>query len=230
MSKVNLLNLSQQLLLAVKLNNGTVELRNTLQNISLQQLKNDIHSDDLKKTFWINIYNAYYLILKKEFNHQKPAIYRKKLFKVARTKFSLDDVEHGILRKYRYKYSLGLFQNVFYSSLIKSLSVHFLDYRIHFALNCGAKSCPPIAFYKPDTINEQLNIATISFLETETQFNNSQKEVHITSLFKWYFMDFGGVKGIQKIYKEQLNKNIKGYTLVYTTYAWDEDLDNFTSF
>lgn len=227
MSQKDLLDISQQLLLAIKLDKNTLELRNKLNNFSLNQLKTEINSDDLKKTFWINIYNAYFLILKKEFHQTKSEIYRKKLFNIANTKFSLDDVEHGILRKYRYKYSLGFFRNIFYSKIIKTLAVNTIDYRIHFALNCGAKSCPPIAFYKAETINNQLDTATISFLESETDFDDSNKEVQITSLFKWYFMDFDGKKGIQKIYKNQLNKDITGYQIIYKEYSWVEDLNNF---
>lgn len=227
MPSTEILKLSEELLLATKLNKNTTELKNKLRNLSLKKLKLELSHDDLKKAFWINIYNAYFLILKKEFDYEKPHIYRKKLFKIAKVKFSLDDVEHGILRKYRYKYSLGFFKNIFYSKLIKKLAVHNIDYRIHFALNCGAKSCPPIAFYKADLLNKQLNTATQSFLKAETEFYDIMKEVHITSLFKWYLMDFDGTKGIQNIYKEQLNKNIEGYKLVYKDYCWDENLDNF---
>jgi thiol-disulfide isomerase/thioredoxin len=31
-----------------------------------------------------------------------------------------------------------------------------VDYRIHFALNCGAKSCPPIVYYSPEKLDQQL--------------------------------------------------------------------------
>ena len=40
------------------------------------------------------------------------------------------------------------------------MAVDVIDFRIHFALNCGAKSCPPIAFYSYDKINDQLDLAT----------------------------------------------------------------------
>ena len=39
-----------------------------------------------------------------------------------------------------------------------------LDPRIHFALNCGAKSCPPIRVYSPPNLDSQLNRAAASFL------------------------------------------------------------------
>jgi len=34
------------------------------------------------------------------------------------------------------------------------------DPRIHFALVCGAKSCPPIKVYKPDNLDYALDMAT----------------------------------------------------------------------
>ncbi len=228
MKTIQLIDLSQQLLLAIKLDNSTINIREQLSNYSLKKLQNELYTDVLKTAFWINIYNAYFLILKKELKYTKPTIYRKKLFKIAGTKFSLDDVEHGILRKYRYKYSLGFFANLWYSKLIKHLAVHTIDYRIHFALNCGAKSCPPIAFYKVDTLELQLNLATQNFLLSETTILETTKEVHISALFKWYYNDFKGIKGIQEIYNKHIQTSIKEYKIVYQKYDWNEDLNNFT--
>lgn len=33
-----------------------------------------------------------------------------------------------------------------------------VDPRIHFALVCGAKSCPPIKLYTPDNLDEGLQV------------------------------------------------------------------------
>lgn len=38
-------------------------------------------------------------------------------------------------------------------SEIKKLAVSNLDYKIHFALNCGGKICPPIRFYESKISN-----------------------------------------------------------------------------
>ena len=38
------------------------------------------------------------------------------------------------------------------------------DPRIHFALHCGAKSCPPVAAYDPQNIDDQLGSAARAFL------------------------------------------------------------------
>lgn len=221
--------LSEQLLLQVKLQKDTTKIRLTLATLPLKMLLNNLTDDGKKKAFWINIYNAYYQILRKEKNIIKPAIYRDKLFKIAGKSFSLDDVEHGILRKYRYKYSLGFFSNFFAKKLIKKLAVDEIDYRIHFSLNCGAESCPPIAFYNVPKIDFQLDMATQSFLESETEFDDNDKIVHTTQLFKWFFADFGGTKGIKAIFNKQLNKDISDYTIKYKVYSWEDDLNNYVN-
>lgn len=218
---------SEELLLNVKMKKDTLFLQQKLKNINSNFLQEALTNDDQKKAFWINIYNAYYLILRTQEGFTKPDIYKKKLFTIANNKLSLDDVEHGILRRFKYKYSFGFLPNLFTSKFVKTNAVAILDYRIHFALNCGAKSCPPIAFYNAEKINKQLDLATQSFLEGETIFDNTSKIVNTTALFKWYYGDFNGEKGIKEIYSTQLNKDITDYQLKYNEYSWEDDLNNF---
>jgi len=219
--------LSEELLLTVKKQQDTSALQEEMAQIPLPTLKTELADDDRKKAFWVNVYNAYYQILRIEKQMDKPDIYRKRAFTIAGEPFSLDDVEHGILRKFRYKYSLGYLANPFTSRLIKDLAVDELDYRIHFALNCGAKSCPPIAFYKVKNINGQLDLATQAFLEGETDFDEENKVVHTTALFQWFAGDFGGKKGVREIYRRQLDKDVSGYSIKYKEYSWEDDLGNF---
>ena len=40
-----------------------------------------------------------------------------------------------------------------------------VDQRIHFALVCGAKSCPPIKVYTPQSLEEGLDSTTAAFCE-----------------------------------------------------------------
>ena len=219
--------ISEKLLHSIKMQEDSEKPVTTLSAMDMAQLQKDLLDDGRKKAFWINIYNAYFLILRKIRRIEKPKIYRDKLINIAGEKFSLDDIEHGILRKYRYKFSLGYLPNLFTSKLIKSLAVKHIDYRIHFALNCGAKSCPPIAFYSVGQIDKQLELATLAFLEGETEVFPDKKEVHISRLMKWYHGDFGGNAGIRKMLKDKLNIDTQKFRLVYKDYSWEEDLDNF---
>jgi len=228
MSDITANKLSESLLLAVKMQRSTDEITADLAGLYLDDLQNDLKNDLHKKAFWINIYNAFFQILRKVKKVDKSNIYTAKMIEIAGQQMSLDDVEHGVLRKYRYKFSLGYLPNPFAARLIKKLAVDKIDYRIHFALNCGAESCPPIAFYSVDRLDAQLEMATLSFLEGETEVFEEKKEIHISKLFKWYHGDFGGNKGIRKILKEKLNLNTQGFKLAYKKYSWEEQLDNYS--
>ena len=220
-------NLSEGLLYAVKTGKETDAIVKDLATRSFSVIEKEQSDDAHKKAFWINVYNAYFQILRKDYGLKKPEIYTEKSITIAGHKFSLDDIEHGILRRYRYKYSLGFFSNPFASSQIKKMAVSVIDYRIHFALNCGAKSCPPIAFYTVYGLEQQLELATLSFLEGDAEIKEVEKEVHITKLMKWFLKDFGGRRGIRKILKQQLNKDFKKYKLIFKPYSWEEELDNY---
>ena len=227
MATDNINHISENLLLAVKMQQPTDALITELINLQLSQIQNDLKNDDLKKAFWINIYNSFYQILRKVEHLEKPKIFTQKIIVIANTKWSLDDIEHGILRRFRYKFTLGFFPKLFVSDMIKKHAVSKIDYRIHFALNCGAKSCPPIAFYTADNIEQQLETATLSFLDNETDYLEEKKEVHISRLFLWFLSDFGGKKGIRNILKEKLHLNTNGYKLVFKKYSWEEQLDYY---
>lgn len=58
-----LITLSGQLLLSVKLGNTTDDLEEALAALSLIKLNSTLDTDDAKKTFWINIYNAFFHVL-----------------------------------------------------------------------------------------------------------------------------------------------------------------------
>lgn len=227
MATDNINHISERLLLAVKMQQPTDALITELRNIQLSQIQYGMKNDDLKKAFWINIYNSFYQILRKVERLEKPKIFTQKIIVIANTKWGLEDIEHGILRRYRYKYTLGFIPKLFVSDMIKKLAVSKIDYRIHFALNCGEKSCPPIAFYTADYIEQQLETVTLSFLDNETDYLKEKKEVHISRLFLWFLSDFGGKKGIRNILKEKLHFNTTGYKLVFKKYSWEEQLDNY---
>jgi hypothetical protein len=223
----SLLQLSEKLLYAVKTKKSTNDFEAVIASTAMEQLVNGLNNDNAIKTFWLNMYNAWYQILAQRERLKNPKIFTKKAILIAGHTFSLDDIEHGILRRYRWKYSKGYFASFFPEKLIKQLAVSQIDYRIHFALNCGAKSCPPIAFYKYSTIEQQLDVATKTFLNAEIEFDDSQKELQVTKIMDWFIADFGGKKGIKEIIKKVLNKEVSNYSIHFKPYNWDEALSNF---
>lgn len=223
----NLVEISGKLLLNVKLNDNSENELLILKGTSFAVLNNQLNTDTEKNVFWINIYNAYFQILSKQNNNLGKRIFNKKLVEIAETKFSLDDIEHGILRRFRWKYSLGYLPNVFASAKIRNLAVDTIDHRIHFALNCGAKSCPPIAFYKIENLNIQLDQATFSFLSSETTIDEDKKSVMTSKILFWFIGDFCGVLGVKKTLEKVLGKDFSNYKLSYKNYNWESQLYHF---
>lgn len=223
----SLLELSEKLLFHVKMKVDTNLEETVLKNVSVMQLQYELKTDDAKNCFWINIYNAYFQLLTAKYKGKRKGLFGKKEIQIAQTYFSLDDIEHGILRKYTWKWSFGYFPDPFISLLTRNLAVKKADYRIHFALNCGAKSCPPIAFYTHKYIDKQLNDAMFSFLISETTINNQSKTINTSKLLHWYRGDFGGSKGIKLMISKIFESDLTKYKLAFNTYNWETHLDNY---
>lgn len=223
-----LLSLSEQLLLLVRIEEDTDSIAQLLENLPFSALLEGLSDDRARMTFWINIYNAWYQILAKRQDIDRSEIFSKKYIPVAGTTLSLDDIEHGILRRYRWKYGLGYLPKPFTPKHIRKLSVSEPDCRIHFALNCGAKSCPPISFYTYDTLEEDLEFATVSFLTAETEIDDAARVVYTSSILQWYKGDFGGKKGIIALLSQYLERDLRGYAIHYKAYDWSDDLMNFS--
>lgn len=227
-----LLKLSQDLLYATKIASDSGSFLEGLAKCAYDDLKKELKTDEQKKTFWINIYNAFIQIRIREQLKQfsKKRFFKDPLIRIAGKDMSFDFIEHGILRRSRIKKSLGYLSNPFPSKIERDLRVDKVDPRIHFALNCGAISCPPIAFYKADQIDAQLDLASQSFLEPDRVYHSGKNEIDISRLFLWYRGDFGGRKGILKF--------LKNYSIIapdafpklrYKKYDWSLQLNHFTS-
>ena len=223
-----LISLAEQLLLHVKKGGDYTTTNRQLAGIDPRTLLH-VKGDNAKKAFWTNIYNAWYLILE----HRKvprKQIFKQRLVVIAGEHFSLDEIEHGILRRRKWKVSFGYLRSPFYRKIIKNLALQKDDYRIHFALNCGLMGCPPIAFYHADKIEEELTLATVSFLETETEVNHKDCTLLVSKLLKWYIGDFGGKTGIRKMLRQYgiIEENIS-YPIIFKSYDTTPALGNFRS-
>jgi hypothetical protein len=223
-SSENLVSISQQLLLAAKTGNETGLLMRQLQEAPFAQLQQQLETDESKKTFWLNIYNAYTQILLQK-NPQayknRNRFFKAKQIAVAGYNFSLDLIEHGILRRSQNKLGLGYVAKWFPPAAEKKLRIGKKDYRIHFALNCGAKSCPPIAFYNTEKIDEQLKLAEKSFIKNDAEYDETAGSVSVSKIFSWFRGDFGGKKGIRKLLvKHGFAADGKKLKLRFKNYDW----------
>ena len=213
---------SQRYLAASKNNGDTRLFQDTLRNVSAADLSASLTSDAVKKSFWLNIYNASIQELLK--GNEGVFADRDQFFKsnqigLAGKEVSLDFIEHQILRKQSSD-----------SDLAKDFAVDTIDYRIHFALNCGAKSCPPIAFYESAFIDDQLDQATRSYLSSEVTYQPLINSVEVPRLMDWFSSDFGGKKGILRILKElKLIPELNNPAITFSEYDWTLNLNNFKS-
>lgn len=228
---INLINISQQILLAVKTKQSTDTFVSILQSLPENVLEQQLINDDDKKAFWINLYNAYTQIIlsgNPDKYKKRNAFFGDKQIKIGTHKLSLDDIEHGILRHSKVKWSLGYFNQLFPSTFEKKHRVDSLDSRIHFSLNCGAKSCPPIAFYKPDQLNKQLDIATKVYLASETDYDEALNTIALPAIMGWFRGDFGGKKNmLTLLHKLQIVPEDKRPSIKFKKYDWNLFLDNY---
>ena len=79
-----------------------------------------------------------------------------------------------------------------------------LDPRIHFALNCGAKSCPAIRIYSEANLENGLESATRTFL-SDTVIVSGTGKIVLSKILLWYASDFGScTEDIVRYNKEQI--------------------------
>ncbi len=150
-----------------------------------------------KLAFWINIYNTAVIHGVIELGLEKsvkelPGFFNRVTYEIGGFRFSLNEMEHGILRGNR-RPPYGLLKPFRRKDPRMEFTITPLDPRIHFALVCGARSCPPIAFYEADEIDSQLQLAAESFINSpQVKILPQEGTVSISKIFKWYQGDFGG--------------------------------------
>jgi len=105
--------------------------------------------------------------------------------------FSLHDLENGILRGNRHPpYH---FNRCFQKKDPRLPTVLPCDYRIHFALNCGARSCPAVKWYTLERLEEELNLAASGWVDDDAnvRVDSAKRVLYLSKICKWYDADFG---------------------------------------
>jgi hypothetical protein len=154
--------------------------------------------------FWINLYNALIVDAVIAFEIQRSvtegrlgllAFFRRAAYDVSGRRVSCDDIEHGILRANRGHPFLPGMQFAS-TDPRRAWIVDPPDARIHFALNCAGRSCPPIGVYTAEHLERQLDLATRHFVDVTTRIDAARGELHTSPIFRWYQDDFGGRAGV----------------------------------
>jgi len=207
--------------------------------IELQRVDLLSMSETQKIAFFINIYNALVIHGHVEKGVPTTTYARYKFFSgtsynIGGFVFSLNDIENGILRSNRASMATLYRKPLSQADTRMPVILSKVEPRIHFALNCGAKSCPPIKTFSGDEVLDQLDVATAAFLENDDALyiNEERTEVRLTQLFQWYQDDFGdnmaevlswildhvNMREKKKALEELIQKN--SYKVSYTPYDW----------
>ena len=164
-------------------------------------------SREYKGAFFINAYNI--LVIKNIVNHWKigsplevEGFFDEIKFNIAQEYMTLNDIENIKLRK-----DLG-------------------DPRIHFAIVCGGKGCPPIRqeVILPGNLKNRLNDLTVAALNSPrmVKVDQANKMVYLSKIFEWYQPDFGGgpLKVVRYINRYSSQPVAESYTIEYMEYDW----------
>jgi hypothetical protein len=118
------------------------------------------------------------------------------------------------------------------NDLEKRLREEFKDPRIHFAVNCASKSCPPIRTqpYVAASLDAQLDEATRAYLASpdavQVRTDGGKTTIETVKIFDWYAADFkasgGPLAFIQKYGPPAAVDAIAGgkAKLVFAEYDW----------
>lgn len=113
-------------------------------------------------------------------------------YRVGEFDFTANEIENGILRGNKHS-PTSMFK--YFSKRDQRLAtvIEGGDHRIHFALNCGAKSCPPVKNYTREGVEEELRIAGQAFCEDDgnCKVDVEKGKLHLSKILSWYGVDFG---------------------------------------
>ena len=180
---------------------------------------NKIKNKKKQLAFWINAYNAYTLKLIvdnyplksiRNLSTSSKDIWKSWKFRIHKKKYTLDEIEHKIIRP-RYK-----------------------EPRIHAALVCAAKSCPPLRAeaYEGSKLEKQLADQMRRFLSDTKRnyFDSKKKTIYLSKIFEWFKDDFTqGSADLKKIlipyFPPKVRKKIRKVKknklrLQYLKYDW----------
>ncbi len=224
--------LSVDLLESIKASdaNQTQSVLKQIADIPFDDLVSSLDSKQKKLAFWMNMYNAFVqieLIANPDMFEDKTTFYKEQRHKIAGINMSYDNIEHGILRNSRVKLSLGYVKRIFVKKWERTLRNKDIDGRIHFALNCGAISCPPVAVFNDVDVEAQLDKVNTIYLKKNTNVEGNQ--LSTSPLFSWFRADFGGKKSVRKFlsqYDVVPDNDIK-YDLKFMPYDWTLLTGNF---
>lgn len=219
--------ISEEILETLKHGQDATALVDQLAAYEPQDLASALSTREKKLAFWVNTYNGmvqYLLTRNPELFDDSNSFFSTPSYTVAGHLFSPNEMEHGIIRGGENRFGLGFIPQLFPNKFERTFKIKGGDSRVHFALNCGAIDCPPVAIYRPETYDDQVNNRARKYLATHSEIKeeNGKQVLHTTPLFSWFRGDFGDRGGIDGFLVEfgVLTEEQQDMKREYKSYDW----------
>jgi hypothetical protein len=150
--------------------------------------------DPSRVAFWVNVYNALMRHALAAWNLHGSllsslGVFQRAAYTLRGERYPLHFIEHALLRRNRPAPWTFWRPAKAQDPRMRSMP-SALDPRVHFALNCGAVSCPPIRSYGAGELDRQLTTATRSYLAAEVKVDAADHRVLLPYLCSLYRGDF----------------------------------------
>ena len=180
----------------------------------LEHTRSDTLDRNEQFAFYINAYNAWTikLILSgypgiesiRDLGNFLKSPWKKKIVRIDGDIVTLDHIEHDILRP------------------------RFKDPRVHFAINCASKGCPPLLSepYRGAVLEQQLNAVTKAFLNDPKRNRLEGNTLYVSKIFKWFKDDFNNdiigffLKYAEGSFRKKLAANRDRIKIKFLDYDW----------
>ena len=164
---------------------------------------------DARLAFWINAYNA--LVLDglgalgiRGSVRELPDFFGRIGYRVGGLVVSADEIEHGVLRGNRPS-PLASAAPFGPDDPRRAWALDPPDPRVHFAISCGARSCPAVRRYAADAVDDQLEAAAHAYVNREVTLQDGR--LTAPEIFWWFATDFvrcpGGLAGLLARYLDE---------------------------
>jgi hypothetical protein len=109
--------------------------------------------------------------------------------------FSLDEIEHGLLRVNAPRLAFGA-KPLRRDGPRYALAPYIFDERVHFAMYSACRSSPAPAVYAAGHLTDSLERAACDYLAAHVRLAPDGAALVVPKLFDWYAADFGGRRGV----------------------------------
>lgn len=183
--------------------------------------------------FWINLFNGGVLRDAVELRRvasarEVQAFFERPRLALGAYRYSLDDIEHGVLRGNVPKQGARRPPMRREDPRLEYMPVLF-DERMHFALHSACRSSPPLRVFDGGRLDRQFEDAAADYVRHHVRVEQGGKVIVVPRLFGWFTEDFGGERGIvdfvvariddEKLV-EMVDRRLGSVKLLYSDFDW----------